>query len=152
MREIKSRINYDADVNKLCTLCIDLHVSVLIQNKTVLVDKFAKCPSRLNDSRLFLLSSVPTKYDQQLNSAKLATYNEVLRSYISFREDCVRNSKDVTLIKREVANQTVHELKEQYERANIPIVAPHIMCERIIKFNAEFQSLRKLPIDIRRQK
>ena len=49
--------------------------------------------SRLNDSRLFLLSSVPTKDDQQLNSAKLATYNEVLRSYISFREDCVRNSK-----------------------------------------------------------
>ena len=86
------------------------------------------------------------KDDQQLNSAKLATYNEVLRSYISFREDCVRNSKDVTLTKREAANQTVHELKEQYERANIPIVAPQIMCERIIKFNAEFQSLRKLPI------
>ena len=102
--------------------------------------------SRLIDSRLFLLSSVPTKDDQQLNSAKLATYNEVLRSYISFREDCVRNSKDVTLTKCEAANQTVHELKEQYERANIPIVAPHIMCERIIKFNAEFQSLRKLPI------
>ena len=85
--------------------------------------------SRLNDSRLLLLSSVPTKDDQQLNSAKLATYNEMLRSYISFREDCVRNSKDVTLTKCEAANQTVHELKEQYERANIPIVAPHIMCE-----------------------
>ena len=82
--------------------------------------------------------SCSTKDDQQLNSAKLATYNEVLRSYISFREDCVRNSKDVTLTKREAANQTVHELKEQYERANIPIVAPHIMREvtRIIITNS----------------
>ena len=106
--------------------------------------------SRLSDSRLFLLSSVPTKDDQQLKSAKLATYNEVLRSYISFRKDCLRNFKDVTLTKREAANQTVHELKKQYERTNIPIVAPHIMCERIIKFNAVFQSLRKIPIARRR--
>ena len=74
----------------------------------------------------------------------------MLGSYISFREDCVRNSKDVTLTKREAANQTVHELKKQYERANIPMVAPHIMCERIIKFNAVFQSLRKIPIARRR--
>ena len=44
--------------------------------------------SHSNDSQLFLLSSVPTKDDQQLNSAKLATY--MLRSYISFREVCVK--------------------------------------------------------------
>ena len=43
VREIKSRRNYDADINKLCTQCIDLHVSVLIENKTLVVDKFAKC-------------------------------------------------------------------------------------------------------------
>ena len=57
---------------------------------------------------------------QQLNSAKFATYNEVLRSYILFREVCVT--------KHEAANQTVHELKEQYEMAKIPIVAQHIVC------------------------
>ena len=69
----------------------------------------------------------------------------MLRSYISFREDCVRNSKDVTLTKREAANQTVHELKEQYERANIPIVAPTLCVSELLSLMQSFSLLENYP-------
>ena len=101
--------------------------------------------SRLNDSRLFLLSSVPTKDDQQLNSAKLATYNEVLRSYISFRENCVRNSKDVTLAKREAANQTVHELKNNMKGLTYQLW-PHTLCvSELLSLMQSFSLLENYP-------
>ena len=62
----------------------------------------------INDRRLFLLSSVPTKADQTIKGAKLASYNDMLRSYIAFKEDLVVHWKNVALIEHEAAKYTVH--------------------------------------------
>ena len=101
--------------------------------------------SHLNDTRLFLLSSVPAKDYQQFNSAKLATYNKVLRSCISFREDCVKSSKDIKLTRCEAANQTVHELKNNMKWLTYQLW-PHTLCvSELSSLMQSFSVLEKYP-------
>ena len=47
--------------------------------------------------------------------------------------------------KRDAANRTVVEVLKQYTRANIPTVAHHIMAEKTIKLNTDYQMIRKIP-------
>ena len=51
----------------------------------------------------------------------------------------------VTTTKRDAANHKVTGVLKQYTRANIHTVAHHIMAERIIKLNTDYQTIRKIP-------
>ena len=100
---------------------------------------------RKSDPRLFVLSTIPTKSDQEIRGSKLPTHSDVLKSYIAFREELVDVTSTVTTKKRDAANRTVVEVLKQYTRANIPTVAHHIMAERIIKLNTDYQTITKIP-------
>ena len=102
---------------------------------------------RKSDPRLFVLSTIPTKSDQEIRGSKLLTHSDVLK--IAFRDELVDVTSTVTTKKRDAANRTVVEVLKQYTRANIPTVAHHIMAERIIKLKLIIRRLKKyLRLDV----
>ena len=44
---------------------------------------------RKSDPRLFVLSTIPIKSDQEIRRSKLPIHSDVLKSYIAFREELV---------------------------------------------------------------
>ena len=93
---------------------------------------------RDKNPRFFLLGTVPTEDDKEINGTRLPTVKQILLCFLAHHTG--------STTKREAANAVVNSVIPFYGRARVRTLAPQKMSEEIEKLLVELKSIMKINV------